>query len=97
MQILGTGVDIVENIRIKKSLKNKLGDNIAAVRLKPLKIMVPGGGIEPPHPYGYQILNLARLPVPPSRHRGRWRSSIVTQLRYVDIVFNKFDGMSLWN
>jgi hypothetical protein len=32
------------------------------------KLMVPGGGIEPPHPFGYQILNLARLPVPPSRH-----------------------------
>lgn len=27
--------------------------------------VVPAGGIEPPHPHGYRILNPARLPVPP--------------------------------
>src|SRR5438045_9764965 len=25
-------------------------------------------GVEPTHPYGYQILSLARLPIPPHRH-----------------------------
>ena len=28
--------------------------------------MVPGTGIEPAHPCEYQILSLARLPIPPS-------------------------------
>ena len=27
--------------------------------------MVPMEGVEPTHPYGYQILSLARLPIPP--------------------------------
>jgi hypothetical protein len=30
--------------------------------------MVPTEGVEPTHPYGYQILSLARLPIPPRRH-----------------------------
>jgi hypothetical protein len=29
---------------------------------------VPTEGVEPTHPYGYQILSLARLPIPPRRH-----------------------------
>ena len=29
------------------------------------------GGLEPPHPFGYQILNLARLPIPPLSRAGR--------------------------
>lgn len=29
--------------------------------------MVPREGLEPSHPYGHEILSLARLPVPPSR------------------------------
>src|SRR5712664_3153672 len=29
--------------------------------------MVPMEGVEPTHPYGYQILSLARLPIPPHR------------------------------
>ena len=29
--------------------------------------MVPAEGVEPTHPYGYQILSLARLPIPPRR------------------------------
>ncbi len=29
--------------------------------------MVPEEGLEPSHPEGYQILSLARLPVPPLR------------------------------
>ena len=29
--------------------------------------LVPMEGIEPPHPYEYQILSLARLPIPPHR------------------------------
>ena len=34
--------------------------------------MVRTGGVEPPHPYGYQDLNLARMPIPP-RPRGKLR------------------------
>lgn len=30
--------------------------------------LVPGEGLEPTHGYPYQILSLARLPVPPPRH-----------------------------
>ena len=30
--------------------------------------MVPTEGVEPTHPFGYQILSLARLPIPPRRH-----------------------------
>ena len=29
--------------------------------------LVPMEGVEPTHPYGYQILSLARLPIPPHR------------------------------
>ena len=29
--------------------------------------MVPQEGLEPPHPREYQILSLARLPIPPLR------------------------------
>ncbi len=39
--------------------------------LEPLVLMVPGGGIEPPLPFGNRILNPARLPVPPPRRRFR--------------------------
>gem|GEM_PF-6368628 len=31
-------------------------------------ILLPGEGIEPSQPYSYQILSLARLPIPPPRH-----------------------------
>ena len=30
-------------------------------------ILVPGGGLEPPHCYQRRILNPLRLPIPPSR------------------------------
>ena len=30
--------------------------------------VVPTEGVEPTHPHGYQILSLARLPIPPRRH-----------------------------
>ena len=30
-------------------------------------VLVPMEGVEPTHPCGYQILNLARLPIPPHR------------------------------
>ncbi len=30
--------------------------------------MVHLGGVEPPRPYGQQILSLQRLPVPPQAH-----------------------------
>ena len=29
--------------------------------------LVPAEGVEPTHPFGYQILSLARLPIPPRR------------------------------
>jgi hypothetical protein len=32
-----------------------------------LKVLVPGGGVEPPRPEGRRILSPLRLPVPPSR------------------------------
>ena len=31
-------------------------------------ILVPKGGLEPPHPCEYMDLNHARLPIPPLRH-----------------------------
>ncbi len=37
-------------------------------------ILVPGGGIEPPHPRRYWILSPARLPIPPSR---LWKCRII--------------------
>lgn len=33
-------------------------------------LVVPMEGVEPTHPYGYQILSLARLPIPPHRLPG---------------------------
>ena len=35
--------------------------------------MVPKGGLEPPHPFGYHPLKMACLPVPPLRHWGSFR------------------------
>ena len=32
---------------------------------------MPGEGVEPTHPFGYQILSLARLPIPPSGPQGQ--------------------------
>ena len=29
---------------------------------------MPEGGLEPPRPYGHQILSLMRLPIPPPEH-----------------------------
>jgi hypothetical protein len=37
-------------------------------RNKPVRCVVPGGGVEPPRPEGRRILSPLRLPVPPSRH-----------------------------
>ena len=38
------------------------------MRLQPQQFkLVPTEGVEPTHPYGYQILSLARLPIPPHR------------------------------
>ena len=38
----------------------------------PLKAVVPAEGVEPTHSHEYQILSLARLPIPPRRLlRGR--------------------------
>ena len=39
--------------------------------------MVPMEGIEPPHPYEYQILSLARLPIPPHRHPDNQRLTLL--------------------
>ena len=35
---------------------------------KPCRILVPGGGVEPPRAEARRILSPLRLPVPPSRH-----------------------------
>ena len=37
----------------------------------PTKVVVPGGGIEPPWCYHRGILSPVRLPIPPSRHGAR--------------------------
>jgi hypothetical protein len=34
-------------------------------------LMVPAEGVEPTHHRWYQILSLARLPIPPRRHTGK--------------------------
>ena len=34
---------------------------------RPLRLKLPTEGLEPTHPCGYQILSLARLPIPPRR------------------------------
>jgi hypothetical protein len=34
-------------------------------------LLVPKGGLEPPHPCEYMDLNHARLPIPPLRHEER--------------------------
>ena len=39
-----------------------------------ISVMVPQEGLEPPHPCEYQILSLARLPVPPLGHEPHHRS-----------------------
>ena len=50
-----------------QSLKNRYQKWFHPIKkpvVKPAK--VPGTGIEPAHPCEYQILSLARLPIPPS-------------------------------
>src|ERR1700727_1305167 len=37
------------------------------------EILVPKGGLEPPHPCEYMDLNHARLPIPPLRHGAAMR------------------------
>ncbi len=46
---------------------------------------VPTRGLEPPHPYGQQILSLSRLPIPPRRHNLR-HLQILAGLRTPDSV-----------
>jgi hypothetical protein len=55
-----------------------------------LSDMVPAEGVEPTHPFGYKILSLARLPIPPRRHipshsclRQRSRTSGSAPLEHV--------------
>ena len=40
-----------------------------AIQRKSLNYMVPTEGVEPTHSHEYQILSLARLPVPPRRQQ----------------------------
>ena len=40
---------------------------LPSARKGPLATKVPTEGLEPTHPCGYQILSLARLPIPPRR------------------------------
>lgn len=53
--------------------------------------MVPMEGVEPTHPYGYQILSLARLPIPPHRLP-------LTRYRYTNVLdHRKHPIRGLWN
>jgi len=45
--------------------------------------MVPTEGVEPTHPHGYQILSLARLPIPPHRPPIKFSPDIVRGSRSV--------------
>jgi hypothetical protein len=48
----------------ERTRRRPLGDGGA----NPVIILVPKGGLEPPHPCGHMTLNHARLPIPPLRH-----------------------------
>ena len=50
--------------------------------------MVPGGGIEPPLPFGNRILNPARLPVPPPRQGVGDDLGVVEGAKYMRGFFN---------
>jgi hypothetical protein len=39
-------------------------------------------GVEPTHPHGYQILSLARLPIPPHRPKQNEYSGAVPEVNY---------------
>ena len=58
------------DLQVSQFLKFGLfGDVFAHSHIeKPFILMVPTEGVEPTHPHGYQILSLARLPIPPRRH-----------------------------
>ena len=67
----------VEKIAQIRDLLHKQGFFVFHITKKPLRggffvcLMVPAEGIEPTHCYQYEILSLARLPVPPRRQRGK--------------------------
>ena len=44
-----------------------LNESVGGCGAAAIICMVPMEGVEPTHPYGYQILSLARLPIPPHR------------------------------
>src|SRR5579859_6203926 len=47
-------------------------------------------GVEPTHPYGYQILSLARLPIPPHRRTGKFCHSFAPmQCLYLLVLGSK--------
>src|SRR6266851_3872743 len=43
------------------------GDQLEMDAAEVLDLVVPKGGLEPPHPRGHMTLNHARLPIPPLR------------------------------
>ena len=45
--------------------------------------LVPGGGLEPPHPHGRRILSPLRLPIPPSRLDGLPTASVLQRARII--------------
>ena len=51
--------------------------------------MVPMEGVEPTHPYGYQILSLARLPIPPHRLPDGRESGLGDGYRYTKLPDNR--------
>ena len=67
------------------------------VRTGPEKILVPKGGLEPPHPCEYMDLNHARLPIPPLRHaRERHSNMLDTSTVFIECykrwLYCQFDG-----
>ena len=52
----------------KINTRDRRGDRLkAGARRNRLILVVPKGGLEPPHPCGHMTLNHARLPIPPLR------------------------------
>ncbi len=58
-------------------------------------LMVPMEGVEPTQPYGYQILSLARLPIPPHRliDNQRFTSIIMSKLEPCDTIYAR---IAIW-
>lgn len=65
----GSACVVWTNESIRTQQLRKMSDENAAF-LFTRDLMVPMEGVEPTHSYEYQILSLARLPIPPHRLSG---------------------------